>query len=258
MRRMDRSRWPVRAVAPLLAAAILGWLGAVPARADRSPEGGRALSVPLPRPAPAEPRPAPGPAPSAQGRPASPPAGDAAGHLREGGARLDPPTARDGSIPAVEGEREEEWKGPRVELGYARYRFSDGNGGGSVNALHFGGYLPTGAARLGMYGELALRDYTLEPGSDAIVRATLVAGYQHWRDLGPFVPYLVAVGTGGVLFGKRFHTPVSHTLWGAGLELGADLNLVGNLWAGGSFSWIRVTMRGLSWDLVMFRVRVGL
>lgn len=177
---------------------------------------------------------------------------------REIGSRLSvpglapPPASTEPEHPASE------WQGPRVELGYSRYRLSDGYGGGLVQGFNFGGYLPTGAARLGMYGELAVRDYSLGQTQDAIVRAAVMAGYQQWKGLGPFVPYVVAVGTGGVLFGKRYHTPVSQTLWGAGLELGADVALVRHLWAGASFSWLRITMRGLHWDLYLIRLRVGL
>jgi hypothetical protein len=90
------------------------------------------------------------------------------------------------------------------------------------------------------------------------VRGAVVAGYQHLEGLGPLVPYLAAVGTGGVLFGKRFATPVSHTMWGAGFEIGADVVMVGRLWAGASFSWIRLTMDSLRYDLLMIRLRIGL
>lgn len=211
------------------------WLTPVALLADsgRAPgEGGSGLAAPTPRPpeAPSEARPP-----------------------DETGQGLDAPEPSEGAD-----EPEEAWRGPRVELGYARYRFSDGHGGGGVHALHFGGYLPTGPARLGMHGELGLRDYSSGFSSDAIVRASVVAGYQQLHGLGPVVPYAVVVGTGGVLFGKRFHSPVSHTLWGAGLEVGADVNLVRDLWAGLSLSWIRITMRDLHWNLLMLRVRVGL
>lgn len=152
----------------------------------------------------------------------------------------------------------EGWRGPRVELTYAHYRIGDGYDGGGVHALQFGGYLPTGPARLGLYGELALRDYSLGPSSDAIVRGAVVAGYQQLEGLGPVVPYVVGVGTVGVMFGKRFHSTVSETMWGAGLEFGADVNLVRNLWTGLGFSWIRITMRDLRWDLLMVRLSIGL
>lgn len=181
----------------------------------------------------------------------SAPSGRADGE--ETAAGLDAPEPPEGAD-----EPEDEWRGPRVELGYARYRFSDGHGGGGVHAVHFGGYLPTGPARLGMHGELGLRDYSPGLSSDAIVRASVVAGYQQLHGLGPVVPYAVVVGTGGVLFGKRFHSAVSHTLWGAGLEVGTDVNLVRDLWAGLSLSWIRISMRDLHWNLLMLRVRVGL
>ncbi|MFW6050585.1 MAG: hypothetical protein ACODAU_05395 [Myxococcota bacterium] len=217
----------------LLVAALVPAVDA--ARAEPPREPGSALGRPSPAAVPAAPEgPDEGPGALAVPRPGQRPAEPEAGE-------------------------DEAWQGPRVELGYARYRFSDGHQGGGVNALQFGGYLPTGAARLGMYGELGMRDYSLEPSaSDAIVRGAVLAGYQQLRGLGPIVPYAVAVGTGGVLFGKRYHTPVSHTIWGAGLELGADVRMVGRLWGGVAFSWIRLTMRDLSWDLVMLRLRIGL
>jgi hypothetical protein len=217
---------------------------AQPATERDRPEGGASLAAPAPRAAATTP-PSPAPAvPEEDGaRLAVPPAGDV------------PPSPEP---PADSSAADRPPSPPRVELAYARYRFADGYGGGGVHALQFGGYLPTGALRLGGYGEMGMRDYSLADSTDAIVRATAVAGYQHLAGLGGLRPFAAVVGTGGVLFGKRFSTPLSHTMWGAGLEIGADVLLVERLWAGASFTWIRLTMDGLRYDLLMIRLRVGL
>lgn len=225
-------------------AALLVWLGMGPwpmvnaraegrASAARSLEGPAGLAAPPPRGTPAD---------------------------VEGGARLAaPPAAAEPSEEALRLEASgTPWQGPRVELGYARYRLGDGYGGGVVHGAQFGGYLPTGRARLGLHGEMAGREYAPGMSTDLIVRATVVAGYQHVADGWPVLPYAAWVGTGGVLFGKRFATATSHTLWGAGMEIGADVPVVAPFWVGASFSWIRMTMDGLRYDLFILRLRVGL
>jgi hypothetical protein len=148
------------------------------------------------------------------------------------------------------------WEGARVELGYTHYSLADGAGGGKVHAATFGGYVPTGVLRLGGYAEGGSRQYELG-GDDLLLRATVLAGYQHlgWR---PFVPFIAAVATVGVVIGERFHTSVSSVVGGGGLEAGADLRLVRNLWAGLSLAYMRVGMQGLGFDLLVLRVRIGL
>jgi hypothetical protein len=217
---------------------------AEPAPERDRPEGAAALAAPAPRAAAKTPPvPAPGVPEEDGARLATPPPGD---------------LAPSPEVPADSSAAARPPSPPRVELGYARYRFADGYGGGGVHALHFGGYMPTGALRLGGYGEMGMRDYSLADSTDAILRATVVAGYQHLAGLGGLRPFAAVVGTGGVMFGKRFSTPLSYTMWGAGLEIGADVLLVERLWAGASFSWIRLTMDGLRYDLLMIRLRMGL
>ena len=148
------------------------------------------------------------------------------------------------------------WDGPRVELGYTHYAIVDGFGGGDVHAGFFGGYLPTSSLRLGGSAELGVRDYSLGQ-SDALLRASVVAGYQHLSTR-PFVPYVVAVGTAGILLTKRFRTPGSDAIFGAGLEVGADLNLYRTLYVGVGLAYQRASVGGLGHDLWVIRLRIGL
>ncbi|MCA9581389.1 MAG: hypothetical protein KC416_06310 [Myxococcales bacterium] len=150
----------------------------------------------------------------------------------------------------------EPWQGPRIELGYTHYVLTDGQGAGSVNAGFFGGYLPLGWARVGFGAEAGSRSYELGP-DDFIARGRVILGYQH-LDWQPAVPFIAAVGTAGLILGKRFHSTVSHFIYGAGVEVGADFNIVRTLYTGGSFSFVRVTMWDLSYNLFVFRLRVGL
>jgi hypothetical protein len=143
-----------------------------------------------------------------------------------------------------------------VELGYTHYAIVDGFGGGDVHSGVFGGYLPTGSIRLHAAAELGVRDYSIGQ-DDAVVRGHVLAGYQ--RLVGRrFLPYGAVVGTLGALIGKRFHTPLTHALFGAGLEVGADLLLVRSLFVGMGLSWVRASIRGLGYDLYAIRLRIGL
>jgi hypothetical protein len=151
---------------------------------------------------------------------------------------------------------EEPWQGARIELGYTHYSLTDGAGQGKVHAATFGGYVPTGVLRLGGYAEGGGRQYGLG-GDDLLLRATVLAGYQHldWR---PFVPFVAAVATVGVVVSERLHTTTANVVGGGGLEAGADLRLVNNLWAGLSLAYLRVGMQGLGFDLLVLRLRIGL
>lgn len=238
------------AVAALLA---VGWMAPAGARAQ--------LSAPHPSRPDAQPV-----APPAGGQIAPPPAppgvdgGAVEGPEPAEGLAEPEPGVTAPRRPAGRGEPhrepEEPWTGPRVELGYAHYAIVDGFGGGDVNAGLFGGYLDTGVARLGASLELGARDYALAQ-DDAVVRASILAGYQH-LDWAPFVPYAGAVATVGWVIGKRFRTPVSRTLWGGGLEIGADVNLVRSLYVGVGLSYLRIGLSGTGRDLWVLRLRVGL
>ena len=71
-----------------------------------------------------------------------------------------------------------------------------------------------------------------EPGRTSSERAEfllsghLFAGYQHIRDLGRLVPYLVAMGEYGFTFGKHFHTPLSRVTAGIGFGARDQCSLV--------------------------------
>ncbi len=187
----------------------------------------------------------------------APETGEGLGAPRPGVARR--PARRPPSPPRPEAPPEpdeEPWGGPRVELGYTHYALVDGFGGGDVHAGFFGGYLALGRFRLGGSAELGARDYRLAQ-DDALIRGTLIAGYQH-LPLRPFVPYAGVVGSLGALIGKRFRTPATHAFGGAGLEVGADLNLTRTLYVGLGLGWSRVSMRGVGYDLWALRLRIGL
>jgi len=220
------------------------------------PRGGAAL-VPSP---PVVSRPAqpldtvPPPAPSDEGGPAPTTAASAPGE--ETAAGLGTPQQGVARRPRPEPAEAEPWTGPRVELVYSHYVLVDGHGGGQVHAAVFGGYLPLSPLRLGISAEMGVRDYALGQ-DDALVRATLVAGYQYFGWL-PVAPYVAALGSAGIVFGKRFRTPVSHWLGGGGLEVGADVNLVKSLFLGIGLAYLRVAMEGEGFDLYVLRLRVGL
>lgn len=143
--------------------------------------------------------------------------------------------------------------GPRIELGYALYSFSDGETSGRVHAGSFGGYFYTGDLRLGARAEVGKRADRLGV-DDVLVRAIAVAGYQYRGS--PWVPYLVAVGSYGWLIEQGTLAPRTAALPGVGLELGLDLRF-GAVFVGVSAGWTRVWLRGESQNLWLLRVRTG-
>ncbi|RLB57358.1 MAG: hypothetical protein DRJ42_00675 [Deltaproteobacteria bacterium] len=163
------------------------------------------------------------------------------------------PAADEGDDPQ---DGEEPWSGPAVELGYTHFQLPDGFTGGSVNAGSFGGYLPTGPIRVGARAEIGTRGYSLG-SDDAVVRGAILGGYQYLGWL-PFAPYAAATVSVGVVFGQRFSTPEAWAFGGGGIEVGADLVMVRNLWIGLSFGYERVSMAGFGFDLWVFRLRLGL
>lgn len=189
---------------------------------------------------------------------------------RPGGAGdLAPPTPRgheppprrraEGVLGRTPDEPDEVWRGPRVELGYATFVLADGFGGGRTHGFDFGGYAPLAPARLGGYVEFAGSDYTAGE-TDVVLRGTALAGAQLTERLarGRLVPYLALAGTLGVRLGKRFHETVSHKIVGGGFELGLDIQIHRTLWGGIAFSYVRAAMDGLSHNLAILRLRVGL
>lgn len=164
------------------------------------------------------------------------------------------PTAAQLTRPEVQAPA---WHGPRVELAYRLYSLRDSQGGRAVNSGGFSGFLPTRKFRGG--GGLAggVRGYEYGP-NEALLGGSVFAGYQHLGDLGPVVPYLVAVGELGILFGKRFHTPLSRAVRGAGVELGADVNLVKSLYLGLGVGFMLYTIDDLSYDSWGLRLSIGL
>jgi hypothetical protein len=149
------------------------------------------------------------------------------------------------------------WTGPRVELSYRLYSLNDSAGGGLVQTAAFSGFLPTRSVRAGAGLEGGGRHYDYGPG-DGLVSGNLFVGYQHLRGLGPVVPYAVAVGELGVVLQKRYHTPDSKLIRGAGLELGADINLVRSLYLGVGLTFMLYTMDELFYDTFGLRVSIGL
>ena len=164
--------------------------------------------------------------------------------------------------PAVKAEKAKDdnalpWTGPRVELGYRIYSLSNANGGGAVSSATFAGYLPTRFLRAGGGLEAGGRAYEYGP-TEGLLSGNAFAGYQHLRDLGRVVPYVVAVGELGILLGKRFHTPVTDLVRGAGVEIGADVNVVRSFYLGLGLSYMVYSIDGLSYDTFGLRLSIGL
>jgi hypothetical protein len=144
-----------------------------------------------------------------------------------------------------------------VELSYRLYSLRDSAGGGLVQSVAFSGFLPTRAVRAGGGLEAGARSYDWGPG-DGLLSGNLFVGYQHLRDLGRVVPYAVAVGELGMMLQKRYHTPLVGLIRGAGVELGADINLVRSLYVGVGLTFMLYTLDGLLYDTFGLRVSIGL
>lgn len=149
------------------------------------------------------------------------------------------------------------WTGPRVELSYRLYSLRDAAGGGLVQTAAFSGFLPTRAVRAGGGLEAGARHYDYGP-NDGLLSGNLFVGYQHLRDLGRVVPYAVAVGELGMVLRKRYHTPSVGFIRGAGVELGADINLVRSLYLGVGLTFMLYTLDDLFYDTFGLRVSIGL
>jgi hypothetical protein len=148
-------------------------------------------------------------------------------------------------------------RGPRVKLGYHLFSLHDALGGGIVHAAAFSGFLPTRFIRAGGGVEAGLRQYAYGNG-DGLLSGNLFVGYQHLGDLGPVLPYLVAVGELGLVFEKRYHTPLVRGMRGMGLELGADIKLVRSLHVGVGLTFMLYTMDDLAYDTFGLRLSIGL
>jgi hypothetical protein len=155
------------------------------------------------------------------------------------------------------GEDPDAWKGPKVQLSYRIYSLHDWQGGGVVNTAAFSGFLPTRFFRAGGGVEAGARAYEYG-SSEGLLSGHLFAGYQHLRDLGRLVPYLVAMGEYGFTFGKRFHTPDSRGFRGIGAELGTSIRLVKGLHVGVGVSFMVYTMDDLRYDTFGLRLSIGL
>jgi hypothetical protein len=180
---------------------------------------------------------------------------DALSPPRPGIHRSDTPPSSDTDTEADPNDSRP-FAGPAVELGYTHYNLSDGYGGGDVHAGTFGGFLPFGPIRLGGWAELGARSYALAD-DDLLIRANIIVGYQYLGFL-PFAPYAGATATVGVAIGQRFRSSETWGFGGGGLEVGAELVLVRNLWVGVSLGYQHVAMVGSGFDLWVFRVRFGL
>jgi hypothetical protein len=149
------------------------------------------------------------------------------------------------------------WTGPRVELSYRLYSLRDAAGGGLVQTAAFSGFLPTRAVRAGGGLEGGARHYDYGT-SDGLLSGNLFVGYQHLRDLGRVVPYAVAVGELGMMLRKRYHTPSVGLIRGAGVELGADINLVRSMYLGVGLTFMLYTLDDLFYDTFGLRLSIGL
>lgn len=149
------------------------------------------------------------------------------------------------------------WTGPRVALSYRLYSLRDSQGGGRVSTAGFSGFLPTRYVRAGGGLEAGSRRYEYAAG-EGLLSGNVFVGYQHLHDLGRFVPYALVLGELGFLFQKRFHTPQTELFRGAGLELGASVNLIRSLYVGMGVSFMMYTMDGLAYDTFGLRLSIGL
>lgn len=189
-----------------------------------------------------------------------PVAGDEPTGIESGAALAEPPAGvRPRRAPrlAPPADEREPWNGPRVELGYSYYVLGDGFGGGGVNTFSFGGYLPTGRVRLGLIGEGGVRDYALAD-DDAIVRGTLVVGWQGVGLVDYVMPYIAAVASAGFVIGQRFATTFVDALFGLGVEIGFEVNPVRTLHFGASLAHVRADLGGLAYGLWVLRIFAGL
>jgi hypothetical protein len=147
--------------------------------------------------------------------------------------------------------------GPRVKLSYRLVPLRDSLGGRLAHVAGFSGFLPTKALRAGATLEAGARDQALG-AADAYLAGSLFAGYQLLGRAEPAVPYVVAQGELGVLFGKHFHTPISNGLRGAGLEIGCDLRWVRGLTTGVGLTFMLYSMDGLAYQSLGLRASIGL
>jgi hypothetical protein len=148
-------------------------------------------------------------------------------------------------------------RGPRVKLGYHLYSLRDRLGGGIVHAASFSGFLPTRFIRAGGGIEAGARSYGYSH-ADGLLSGNLFVGYQHMRDLGPVLPYFVAVGELGLLIQERYHSSLLRGLRGFGCELGADVKLVRSLHVGVGVTFMLYTMDDLAYDTFGLRLSIGL
>jgi hypothetical protein len=148
-------------------------------------------------------------------------------------------------------------RGPRVKLGYHLYTLHNRIGGGIVHAAAISGFLPTRFIRAGGGIEAGARSYGWGH-DDGLLTGNLFVGYQHMRDLGPVMPYLVAVGELGLVIEKRYHTSLLQGLRGFGCELGADVKLVHSLHAGVGLTFMLYTLDDLAYDTFGLRLSIGL
>jgi hypothetical protein len=192
------------------------------------------------------------------------PAGVVRAAPEEGAAGLSVPESgvrrprRPRATPEAEPEPAAAPRGAGFQLGWSRYRLTDGAGGGSVDAFEFALNLAKSTPlRIGFRGQFGARRYALGP-DDALLRAAFVAGYQYLPERVRVVPYAVFVSTIGLQLGKRFHTPQRNALGGFGLELGTELSPVPNLSLVVSVGYQRLAMAGLAYDVFIFGLAVGL
>jgi hypothetical protein len=155
-------------------------------------------------------------------------------------------------------KRKHTWTGPHVELSYRVFSLRDDQGGRTANVGSFAGFLPTRKFRGG--GGVQAGSRVFEYGAnEGLLSGYVFAGYQHLGgDLGRVVPYVVAVGELGALFGKRFHTPMTQLVRGAGMELGADVNLVRGLYMGLGVGFMLYTIDHLAYSSWGLRLSIGL
>lgn len=81
---------------------------------------------------------------------------------------------------------------------------------------------------------------------------------RHHPTTQPFVPGSAVVRDIDRPSTRRFHTPVTKGLCGAGLEIGVDVNVVRRLYLGLGLSDMAYTVDGLAYDTFGLRLSLGL
>jgi hypothetical protein len=148
--------------------------------------------------------------------------------------------------------------GPHVELGWTHYWLPYDGQAGDVNVGTFSGFLATGKIRAGGTLEGGVREYTLGPNPDAVVRGQIFVGYQALGAMEPVVPWITGNLGLGVVIAQRFGSGLAYATWSFGVEGGADLYAVKGFHLGGALAFEYYAVGNLGYPIVSLRLYAGL